>query len=75
MTALTPSQDEHLRRLAAGDRLTGPARVRKAGNVFVERPWGFASGARAHAQSIDRLAARGLVAISETDNGREAALV
>jgi hypothetical protein len=74
VTRLPDNQAEHLARLAAGDRLIGPVKARAVGNAFITGPWGFAGGGRAHAQTVARLAARGLVTIVVTPSGHEARL-
>jgi hypothetical protein len=61
---------EHLRN---GARLIGPVTVFRA-TGHGDRPWGFSDGRRANKISVDALAARGLIVISDDGSAHEAIL-
>lgn len=76
--AFCPSHEQQaiVMRLAMGDRLVGPVTVRNANGLAGQRPWGFASGVRAHGLSVKALAHRGLIAIEHAaDGSRRARLI
>ena len=75
MPRLNDNLQAVLRRLAEGDRLVGPVQQHRPGRSPAVKPlkrrWGFASGERANAHSVDELIRRGLV----ERRGDEAVLV
>src|ERR1700722_3971380 len=73
MRFLTDDMHQIIEHLRNGARLIGPVTVsRKTGHG--DRPWGFSDGRRANKMSVDALAARGLIVISDNGHGREAIL-
>jgi hypothetical protein len=61
---------DHLR---DGARLIGPVTVSRA-TGHSDRAWGFSDGRRANKISVDALAARGLILVSDDGDSREAVL-
>ena len=73
MRFLTDDMHQIIEHLRNGARLIGPVTVsRKTGHG--DRPWGFSDGRRANKMSVDALAARGLIVISDNGHAREAIL-